>query len=118
MWEQSTSGTIYLVLNGVRLDAKDNALDEEPFGIAVSSTGADTSGVFIHHGDWQGRTIPLSTTHSGLLASTSLGQYFPLSRVPNSSSGPITALAKTSHEGAFNRMMKHFLGSTTIQSSS
>jgi hypothetical protein len=112
MWEQSTDGSVYLIFNGVRLDAKDNTLDQEPFGVAVNSSGADSSGVFIHHGDWEGRTVELSTASSNLLESTSLGQYFPLVHFPDASSGPLSDLAKTSHEGAFNRMMAHFLGST------
>ena len=112
MWEQSIGGSVYLVFNGVRLDEKDNALDQEPFGIAVNSSGADTSGVFIHHGDWEGRTVQLSTADSDLLQSTALGEYFPLGDIPQGSNGSLSDLAKTSHEGAFNRMMAHFLGST------
>ncbi len=114
MWEQSPSKTVYLIFDGVRLDAKDNTLDNQWFGVAVCPSGADARGVFITHGQWQGPFFPLSTTHIGLLTSTSLGQYFPLSKVPNSSSGPINDLAKTSHEGAFNRMMNHFLSVTRI----
>jgi hypothetical protein len=117
MWERSTDGSVYLVVNAVRLDAGDYALDQQPFGVAVNSSGTDTSGVFIQHGDWPGRTVPLSTTHGNLLASTSLGYYFPFGDDPPSSSGPLTELAKTSHEGAFHRMMQHFVESSSTASS-
>ena len=118
MWDRANAGSVYLVVNGVRLDPDDYALDQEPFGVAVSSSGADTSGVFIHHGDWDDRTVPLSTTHGDLLASTSLGQYFPFGDAPPSSSGPLSELTKTSHEGAFSAMMQHFIESASTDSSS
>ena len=35
MWEPTSSGSVYLVVNGIRHDQKDNALDQEPFGIVV-----------------------------------------------------------------------------------
>lgn len=116
MWDKSTGGSVYLVVNGVRLDPGDHALDQEPFGVAVRPSGVDTSGVLIHHGDWDDRTVPLSTAHGNLLASTYLGQYFPFGDPPPSSSGPLSELTRTSHEGAFNRMMQHFMGSTSTGS--
>ena len=60
IWEHTSSGCLYLVCNGTRLDEKDNALDQEPFGVVVHSSGANPSGIFIHHGDWRNRTTPIT----------------------------------------------------------
>ena len=106
MWERTSSGCVYLVCNGMRLDKKDNALDQEPFGIVVHSSGASTSGIFIHHGDWRNRTTPITPGVRLVLDSTSLGNYFPLGEVPSGSSGPLSDLSETSHEGAFRTMLQ------------
>ena len=46
--ETSTGGT-YLVAVASRVDFKDRAIDQEPFGIIVHSTGAGASRVFLHN---------------------------------------------------------------------
>ena len=105
MWERTSSGSVYLVFNGIRLDEKDNALDQEPFGIAVNSTGVNTNGIFIHHGDWHNRTTPITPEVQKILNSTSLGNYFPLGEVPQCSSGSLSDLRNTSHDRAFKNIM-------------
>jgi hypothetical protein len=112
MWERTSSGSIYLVCNGIRHDVKDNALDQEPFGIVVHSSGASPSGIFIHHGDWRRRTTPITPAVSQVLDSTSLGNYFPLGETPSGSSGPLADLSDTSHEGAFKTMLQKLKLST------
>ena len=88
MWDRSPSGFTFLVCNGVRYDAKAGALDQEPFGVAVSSSGAGNAGIFAHHGRWAGRTAELASSVSGLIASSSLWDYYPFSEVPSTASGP------------------------------
>lgn len=112
MWEHTTSGCMYLVCNGIRLDERANAFDQEPFGIVIHSTGASTSGIFIHHGNWNNRSVPITPEAQLVLQSTSLGNYFPLDEVPANSSGSLSDLKKTSHEGAFNAMLKILMNST------
>ena len=109
MWERNSSSSVFLVFNGMRLDKKDNAIDQEPFGIVINSTGANTYGIFVHHGDWPNRTIPITSEVQKILESTSLGNYFPLTEVPQSSSGPLTELKNTSHEGAFKKTINELL---------
>jgi hypothetical protein len=109
MWERTSSSSIFLIFNGIRLDQKDNALDQEPFGIVINSTGASTYGIFIHHGDWPNRTTPITSEVQKILESTSLGNYFPLNEVPQSSSGSLTDLQNTSHERAFNKTIDRLL---------
>ena len=60
MWEHTNSSALHLVFNGIRIDEKNNSLDQEPFGIVVNSTGVNPIGIFIHHGDWNNRTIPIT----------------------------------------------------------
>jgi len=77
--------------------------------IIVNSAGASTYGIFVHHGDWPNRTIPITPDVQKILESTSLGNYFPLDEVPQSSSGPLTDLKNTSHEGAFKKTINELL---------
>lgn len=105
MFEKTTDGRTYIVCNGIRYDEKTNALDQEPFGVAVYSTGSSPEGVFIHHGTWRRRSIPITQDIKGVLTSTGLGDYFPLTDIPTVSSGQLSELRKTSQEGAFNIMM-------------
>ncbi len=105
MWERTNSSSVFLVFNNIRLDQKDNSLDQEPFGIVVNSSGASTYGIFLHHGDWLNRTTPITPEVRKILDSTSLGNYFPLYEVSQNSSGSLTDLKNTSHEGAFKEMI-------------
>ena len=112
MWERTSSGSVYLVCNGIRRDEKDNALDQEPFGIVVHSSGASRSGTFIHHGAWDDRTIDITPEVTQVLESTSIGNYFPLGEAPSGSSGPLSDLSGTSHEGAFRTVLKQLTRTT------
>jgi hypothetical protein len=51
----STGGT-YLVYSANRVDYKPQKIDIQPFGLIVHSTGPSSSGVFLDHGNWEGRT--------------------------------------------------------------
>jgi len=105
MFEKTTNGRTYIVSNGIRHDEKANNLDQEPFGVVVYTTGSSPVGVFIHHGTWRRRTIPIPQDIKGVLTSTGLGDYFPLTDIPTASSGQLSELKKTSQEDAFNIMM-------------
>jgi hypothetical protein len=105
MWERTDSGCTAIVCNGIRLDRRANALDQEPFGVVVYSSGASTGGVFVHHGAWANRTVAITPEVQSVLDSTTLGKYFPIGEVPSDSSGPLSDLKGTSHQGAFNTMM-------------
>lgn len=106
MWERTSVGSIYLVCNGIRIDEKDSALDQEPFGIIVHSSGGSTFGIFIHHGDWNNRSVPITGEVRKILQSTSLSRRFPLGEIPSKSSGPLSDLKETSHEKAFRRVIQ------------
>jgi hypothetical protein len=113
MWDRTATGGTFIVCNGIRLDDKDDALDQHPFGLAILSSGASTAGIFIDHGNWSGRTIPITPDVRQVLESTSLGRYFPLGEVPQASSGPLSDLSGTSHEGAFRAVIRNLLSGST-----
>ena len=69
--------------------------------------------LFAHHGDWQNRTVPITDEVREVLSSTSLGSYFPLSEVPSASSGPLSDLKRTSHEGALHTLNTRLTSLTT-----
>jgi hypothetical protein len=106
MWERTSSSSVFLVFNNIRFDQKDNSLDQQPFGIVVNSSGASTYGIFIDHGNWQNRSIPITPEVISILESTSLGNYFPFrEEVSQNSSGSLTDLKNTSHGSAFKEMI-------------
>lgn len=51
----STGGT-YLVFSANRVDRSAKAIDIQPFGLIVHSTGPGPSGIFVDHGTWEGRS--------------------------------------------------------------
>ena len=113
MWERTSSGCTVIVCNGIRLDRPARALDQEPFGVAVYSSGASTAGVFVHHGSWRGRTTRITPEIQTILGSTVLANYFPLGGAPSKSSGPLSDLSGTPHEGAFRAVMSGILPRST-----
>ncbi len=46
-----------MVFNLQRVDIKDRAVDQDIFGLIVTSTGVPSVGMYIYHGDWPGRRI-------------------------------------------------------------
>ena len=71
----STGGT-YLVTSTLRVDTKDQAIDQEPFGLIVHSTGASPMGMFLHHGDWEGRTEYPPQRFRDEVSESGIGDYF------------------------------------------
>lgn len=113
MWERTSSRCTVIVCNGVRVDKAARALDQEPFGVAVYSSGASTAGVFVHHGSWKGRTVRITPEVQGILNSTVLANYFPLGGAPSKSSGPLSDLSGTPHEGAFRAALQGLFSKST-----
>jgi hypothetical protein len=99
------NGTVIFVCNALRVDHKDLAIDQEPFGIALASTGAVESGVFLHHGNWSGRTTPVPQEALDAFIASGLGNCCPGTRLP-SSTGPFSDLLGTSHESAFYKILE------------
>ncbi len=100
----STGGT-YLAFSANRVDLKARALDIEPFGVIVHSTGPSPSGVFIHHGTWEDRTQYPPTAFWTDVSQSGVAQYFLASTPANRSAGPLTELPK-GHAGAFEAIIR------------
>ncbi len=82
MIKKKTNTEIFLICNGVRHDIKTKALDDQPFGIIIKSTGCSTSGYIIQHVNWIDRTKNITQEILNVLNSTTLKDYFPLSETP------------------------------------
>lgn len=103
--EPTDTGGTYLVTNAVRLDFKDKALDQEPFGLIVSDTGAGSIGVFIHHGTWSGRTEHPPEEFWEEATSSGIGNYFLAVPPSGSMLGSLDELPK-GHRGAFDAVVE------------
>ena len=108
MVDKSTTFNTFLMCNGVRIDSNSSAIDDQPFGIVITSTGASTEGIIIHHGDWLNRTKELTQELKTVLNSTSLADYYPVINPPLENSGHLSELDKTSHLGAFKAIVNYF----------
>jgi len=97
----STGGT-YLVFNARRVDTKSKAIDQEPFAIISHSTGPSSSGMFIHHGDWEGRTETPPQAFWDHVNESGIGDYFLSNPPVNRLSGTFADLPK-GDRGAFEQ---------------
>jgi hypothetical protein len=101
MVEPTDTGGVYLVTNAIRPDFPPRALDQEPFGLIVHSTGAASYGVFVHHGTWEGRTEYPPTGFWDTVTSTGIGDYFLAVPPSGSMQGRMEDLPK-GHREAFD----------------
>ena len=97
----STGGT-YLVFNARRVDTKDRAIDQEPFAIINHSTGPSSAGMFIHHGDWEGRTETAPQEFWDHVEESGIGDYFFSNPPAGLLSGTFAQLPK-GDRGAFEQ---------------
>ena len=110
MGSGDASGKVFLVCNCHRVDRKALAIDQEPFAVVFDSDMPSESGVFIHHGDWQGRTEsevpPEFWSH---VDASGIGDYYPPPSLPPNSSGSLHDLASSSNLNAFSQSLKTML---------
>ena len=91
--------------NAVRVDEKVGMLDHEPFAVSVLSSGASTGGIFVHHGDWEGRSEAAPTGFWDKVEESGIGDYF-LANPPSNSTGGALGDLPTSHQNAFYRSVE------------
>ena len=99
----STGGT-YLAYSAHRIDHKDRAVDIEPLGLIVHSTGASSSAVFLHHGDWPGRTDHPPSSVWDEVARSTVGDYYKTNPPDGLFKGTIDQLPR-GHRGAFDALI-------------
>ena len=100
----STGGT-YLAFSANRVDLKARAIDIEPFGVIVHSTGSSPSGVFIHHGTWEGRTTDPPPGFWEEASRSGIGEYFLTNPPEGLRSGTLEQLPR-GHRGAFDAVIR------------
>ena len=105
MVEPTDTGGTYLVTNAIRPDFQARALDQEPFGLIVHSTVADSYGVFVHHGTWEGRTDYPPASFWDTVTSTGIGDYYLAVPPSGSTQGQMEDLPK-GHRGAFDAVVE------------
>jgi hypothetical protein len=101
------SGKVYLVVNAQRVDLKAAAIDQEPFGLIFDNGVSSESGVFIHHGNWDGRTetgVPPEFWNH--VSKSGIGNYYPPPSLQPNSSGSLHDLNTMSNLNAFNQTLK------------
>jgi hypothetical protein len=94
----SSSSVVYMI-NGIRVDKDD--LDEEPMIVAFDRDTGKGFGGIIHHGNWDGRTMPMPEEMRVHVSSSGIQSYFPLDHIPPSRSGSLSELMRSSQSAAF-----------------
>ena len=100
----STGGT-YLAYSAHRVDYKAGAIDIEPLGLIVHSTGVGSIAVFLHHGQWTGRTAPPPSGFWDELDESGIGNYFRTHPPEGRTEGTLQELPK-GHGGAFAAVVR------------
>lgn len=114
-----TSSGFFFMANGRRLDY-DHAkrlwvLDQEPFLLAVlpDNSLSLASGMYIHHGNWTGRTRPLPAHVASAFLGTPVASFYPLPDAPPHTYGPISELVHSPWEQAFKLGLKRLAGESS-----
>ena len=101
----TSSGGTYLAFSASRVEPKTRAIDIEPFGVIVHSTGPSPSGVFIHHGTWEGRTTDPPAGFWEEVSRSGIGEYFLTNPPAGLRSGTLAQLPR-GHRGAFDAIIR------------
>lgn len=99
------NGIVFYMINLMRVDTKDAAIDQQPFGLAFVGDTPIPSGCLIDHGNWQGRTIKPPSDFWSLISKSGIRSVYPLAEMPRNSFGNIRDLQVTSQEEAFNTIV-------------
>jgi hypothetical protein len=102
--QQTSTGGTYLVISANRVDSPARAIDIEPFGLIVHSTGPSPSGVFMHHGTWEGRTQYPPAAFWEDVSGSGIGEYFRAHPPENLREGTLDQLPK-GHREAFDAVI-------------
>ena len=102
----SNNGVAYYMANGNRVDFNDNAIDQQPFGLAFIGDETIPSGSLIQHGDWEDRTTEPPDEFWNHISCSGIGTCYPLSELPSTESGSIEDLNINSQKDAFNDLVK------------
>ena len=107
----SSSGVTYLMFGAERVDIPEDAVDIQPFGVAVFPSGASTGMALIHHGGWPDRTVQLPDDFGTVTDSCATGSYFFSQPPEGKTSGSLDELS-VGQRNAFDRIVGSLSGST------
>lgn len=100
------TNAVYMI-NYLRVDSPQYEIDQEPFCVTLSqSSQARLYSGFIHHGSWEGRTVPIEPEFLAVIKESGIERHFPYIGVPQKARGPITDLKPDSHKQAFSASIK------------
>jgi hypothetical protein len=100
----STAGMLYSLV-GIRPD-KGDVIDEHPFVFYYDYYDSSNNfGGIIHHGDWEGRTVPLERWQKQALDASGLTASFSYKSIPSGGSGSLEDLRSN---GMLNGLSKQF----------
>ena len=94
-----------MVYSASRVDYKDQQIDIEPFGLIVHATGPSSSGAFLHHGNWEGRSEPPPAGFWDTVARSGIGDYFHSNPPAGLREGTLEQLP-IGHRGAFDSLVR------------
>jgi hypothetical protein len=103
--ERTSTGGTYLAVSANRVDAKAEAIDIEPMGVIVHSTGSGSTGAFIHHGSWAGRTQAPPSGFWRSVTVSGIRDYFLANPPQGLREGSLDQLP-TAHRGAFDAIVQ------------
>lgn len=106
----TSSGGTWLVFNAVRPDRPAGKLDQEPFAVIFHSTGADSSGMFLHHGNWPGRSEVPPKGFWRHVDESGIGDYFFANPPSDLTSGTLDQLPP-GHRAAFDSATSYYRSS-------
>jgi len=99
MVASGSSHSVVYVVNGIRVDGQ--LLDEEPMIVAFDRETGEGYGGLIHHGGWPGRTSAMPKQMQDHVLSSGIENYFPLGHLPQSRSGSLEELMRSSQSASF-----------------
>ncbi len=105
--QRTSTGGAWLVFNARRVDARAGAIDQEPFAIIVHSTGANASGMLLHHVNWPGRTSPVPTDFWYEVRTSGIGDYFQAHPPLGKLSGSLAELPP-GDRAAFDQVTRYY----------
>lgn len=98
--------TVYYMANLNRVDAKDNAIDQQPFGFVVNSESSFPSGCLVHHGNWTDRTTHPPMDFWDAISQSGVGVCYQTSQLPPVSSGRLEDIQIDSQTEAFSTLVQ------------